>query len=306
MFDVRPGRGRPYVFSHRGAMMEAPENTIPGFLAAEAMGADGVELDVHLSRDGVAVVTHDPWIYPGRRQVVVGQGGVQSSVRLPYDVLARGGLTVALDLGTQGGEIRIAHVQSEVAAILVGETAWEDLRRIPQGYDAEGRPIFMPRLEEVLEAIRPETGVDIELKQAPGAFANFAYEGIAEAVAAIVRHYHREDSVLVSSFDHRLLRRLALHAPELSLLANYSGRLVDPEAIARTIPTRFVSIDDVTEAEIAEYHAAELTVITSGHWTVEDFLNNVRWGVDGVVIDDPRFLATLDGPGAAAQAQVAR
>lgn len=36
------------------------ENTLPGFLAATAAGADGWELDVHLTRDGVVVVHHDP------------------------------------------------------------------------------------------------------------------------------------------------------------------------------------------------------------------------------------------------------
>ena len=58
MFAFPKEQGRPYVFAHRGAMTEAPENTIPSFLAAERLGCDGVELDVHLSSDGVAVVTH--------------------------------------------------------------------------------------------------------------------------------------------------------------------------------------------------------------------------------------------------------
>ncbi len=44
---------------HRGAPEAAPENTIPSFTAALEAGADGVELDVRLSRDGVVVVMHD-------------------------------------------------------------------------------------------------------------------------------------------------------------------------------------------------------------------------------------------------------
>lgn len=47
------------VFGHRGACRYTPENTIPSFLQALEMGAHGVELDVHLSKDGVAVVFHD-------------------------------------------------------------------------------------------------------------------------------------------------------------------------------------------------------------------------------------------------------
>lgn len=51
---------RPQVFGHRGAAGLAPENTMAGFTAGLAAGADGVECDVRLSADGVPVVIHDP------------------------------------------------------------------------------------------------------------------------------------------------------------------------------------------------------------------------------------------------------
>lgn len=47
------------VWAHRGARLVAPENTLPAFAAALAAGADGVEFDVQLSRDGHPVVIHD-------------------------------------------------------------------------------------------------------------------------------------------------------------------------------------------------------------------------------------------------------
>ena len=47
------------IFGHRGASGHAPENTLEAFQLAMAMGADGVELDVHLSSDGQLVVIHD-------------------------------------------------------------------------------------------------------------------------------------------------------------------------------------------------------------------------------------------------------
>src|SRR4029450_10039312 len=50
---------RPLVFAHRGGSALAPENTIAAFDYGLALGADGLELDVHLSRDGVVVVHHD-------------------------------------------------------------------------------------------------------------------------------------------------------------------------------------------------------------------------------------------------------
>src|SRR5215831_13344991 len=50
---------RPLVFAHRGGSALAPENTRAAFANGIALGADGIELDVHLSRDGVVVVHHD-------------------------------------------------------------------------------------------------------------------------------------------------------------------------------------------------------------------------------------------------------
>lgn len=50
---------RTLVLGHRGDPFEHPENTLPGFESTVACGADGVELDVHLSADGVPVVIHD-------------------------------------------------------------------------------------------------------------------------------------------------------------------------------------------------------------------------------------------------------
>jgi glycerophosphoryl diester phosphodiesterase len=50
---------RPLVFAHRGGSALAPENTLAAFDNGLALGADGLELDVHLSRDGVVVVHHD-------------------------------------------------------------------------------------------------------------------------------------------------------------------------------------------------------------------------------------------------------
>lgn len=50
---------RPLVIGHRGAAGLAPENTLAGIDRALALGADGVEVDVHRSADGALVVIHD-------------------------------------------------------------------------------------------------------------------------------------------------------------------------------------------------------------------------------------------------------
>lgn len=50
----------PFVIGHRGAAAYAPENTLAGLREAEARGVSWVEVDVHLTRDGVPVLMHDP------------------------------------------------------------------------------------------------------------------------------------------------------------------------------------------------------------------------------------------------------
>src|SRR5438270_9075286 len=49
----------PLIIAHRGASAEAPENTLAAFQMALDAGADGVEFDVQLAKDGVPVVIHD-------------------------------------------------------------------------------------------------------------------------------------------------------------------------------------------------------------------------------------------------------
>ena len=85
---------RPLVFAHRGGSALAPENTIDAFDNGLRLGADGLELDVHLSRDGVIVVHHDRTL--DRTTTLSGPVAARSalelnSARVPslVDVLAR-------------------------------------------------------------------------------------------------------------------------------------------------------------------------------------------------------------------------
>jgi glycerophosphoryl diester phosphodiesterase len=50
---------RPLIFAHRGGARLAPENTMPALDNGIALGADGLEIDVQLSADGIPVVIHD-------------------------------------------------------------------------------------------------------------------------------------------------------------------------------------------------------------------------------------------------------
>ena len=56
---MKPLIEKTLILAHRGASAYAPENTLEAFSLAADMGADGVELDVHLTADGQPVVHHD-------------------------------------------------------------------------------------------------------------------------------------------------------------------------------------------------------------------------------------------------------
>lgn len=56
-----PSTGRPLLIAHRGAKREYPENTLAAFRRALDLGVHGIELDTHVTSDGVVVVHHD-WV----------------------------------------------------------------------------------------------------------------------------------------------------------------------------------------------------------------------------------------------------
>ena len=60
MWSIKPGsRELPLIIAHRGDVEAAPENTLEAFQLAVANGADGVELDVRLTKDKKVAVLHD-------------------------------------------------------------------------------------------------------------------------------------------------------------------------------------------------------------------------------------------------------
>jgi glycerophosphoryl diester phosphodiesterase len=57
-------RASPIIYAHRGASKELPENTLAAFERALEVGADAIETDAHLTKDGRVVLAHDPDDFP--------------------------------------------------------------------------------------------------------------------------------------------------------------------------------------------------------------------------------------------------
>jgi glycerophosphoryl diester phosphodiesterase len=75
------------VLGHRGASASFPENTVPAFRGALALGADGVELDVRRTADGGLAVRHDGTLPDGRRLVDLATADLPPDVPLLAEVL---------------------------------------------------------------------------------------------------------------------------------------------------------------------------------------------------------------------------
>jgi glycerophosphoryl diester phosphodiesterase len=115
----------PLVLGHRGACAHAPENTLASFRLAMEQGADGIELDVRLTRDGAVMVLHDA----GVDRVTTGRGKM---AQLTADEIRR------LDAGSRCGPAfageRIPSLEEVFAAF--GDRAVYDLEI--KNFDAPG------------------------------------------------------------------------------------------------------------------------------------------------------------------------
>lgn len=75
----------PIRIAHRGASAEYPENSLPAIRRALELGADGIEIDVHATRDGIVVLHHDPEVHlPGgdRLAIAAATHGMLAGVEL--------------------------------------------------------------------------------------------------------------------------------------------------------------------------------------------------------------------------------
>lgn len=111
---------RPLVFAHRGGITLGPENTMETFDAGLRAGADGLELDVHLSADGVVVVHHDRTLERTTR----GSGAVAAKTAAE---LARLGVPALRDVLHRHQDTRVI-IEMKMDADAIGEAVAREVR----------------------------------------------------------------------------------------------------------------------------------------------------------------------------------
>lgn len=116
------------MFAHRGARAHAPENTIEAFELAIRLGATGLESDVWLTADGVAVLDHDGEIRRGRRRTTpigwMRRDELPPHVPTLAELVARcaGGIHLSLDLKAPGTGRAVIDVLRDEAPDLLDRT----------------------------------------------------------------------------------------------------------------------------------------------------------------------------------------
>jgi glycerophosphoryl diester phosphodiesterase len=117
----------PITFAHRGARAHAPENTLEAFELALRLGASGLESDVWLTADGIAVLDHDGVVKNGLRRRPISQIDRASLPRhIPslFELLRTCGtdFSLSLDLKDPESAAAIVEVISDVDASLLERT----------------------------------------------------------------------------------------------------------------------------------------------------------------------------------------
>jgi len=259
--ESRPGHrylaGAPLLMAHRGGSRLAPENTAYAFRRAlEWWRADLLEIDVQPTRDGDALVIHDPTV----DRTTDGSGPVAS-------------FTVA-----------------ELKALDAG------FRFTPDGgasHPLRGAGVRLSTLREVLEEF-PRARVNVEIKDARAQQAVWDTVHDLHAVHRVLiaagdrnnRLRFRDYPGPVSAGKQDALAFYGLHLAR-------AGRLWTPTVDAFQIPEVFGGRQVLDRRMVDALHALNVAVHV---WTIDeeaDLRRLLGWGVDGIVTDRPDRLARV-------------
>jgi glycerophosphoryl diester phosphodiesterase len=250
-FDVP----RPTVIGHRGAAADAPENTLPSFDLALAVGAHILESDVQATRDGVPVLSHDASL----------ERTTGSAQRID-----------ALDL-----------------AALRGLDAAFAFAGADDSYPLRGKGIGIPSLAEAFEAF-PTARFNLEIKaESPELVASVVALVAEHERADRTLLAAGSDSVMTVIRDE--IKRTgvapALGASLADVLAfvraAVDGVAPESDAMALQLPTEFAGRPLITPELVAHAHAHGAVVHA---WTINDeaeMKRLIELGVDGLVTDYP-------------------
>ncbi len=243
---------RPLVFAHRGGARLAPENTVAALDNGLALGADGLEIDVQLSADGVPVLIHDKTL----DRTTDRRGAVND---LTVDQLAR------VDAGYQFERDR--------------------------GHPFRGQGLGVPTLAFVLGRHR-DARIIIEMKGSEPELARAVASVVREADAVervCVGSFHQRSIVTLRAEAPEIVTSASQPEARWALHRSWvRWPWIGPRPyVAFQVPERAGRLRVVTPAFVDQVHNEGQVIQV---WVVNEEADIIRlldWGVDGIISDRP-------------------
>jgi glycerophosphoryl diester phosphodiesterase len=252
----------PIVIGHRGAAGSAPENTLVAFAKGLSLGAEILESDLHVTRDGVPVLIHDPDV----DRTTDGAGAVED---LTLDELR---------------ELDAAH-----------HFSMDEGKTFPE----RGQGVRVPTLEEAFESF-PDARFNLEIKANPENLVGRVIELVEKYQRSNLTLLTAGKNPIMLELREELRERrsqIAIGASTGDILAvvqaAVQGKPAPEGVMALQIPEAFGGNPLVTPELIEFAHNAEIAVHV---WTINEPENMARLlalGVDGLVTDHPERMAAL-------------
>ncbi len=272
--------------AHQGGEDEFPSNTLYAFKRSVKAGADMLELDVGVTKDGKVVVSHDTTL----DRTTNGRGTIASRTLRQIRRLDGAYWFAAGDDAYRHDRRRRAY---RLRGIATGK------RKPPKGYTrADFR---VPTLAQVLRAF-PRTPVNIEIKGRTPAEADAEYVANAETLAAQLRASPRRDLIVVS-FRQAAVDRFHQLAPAIPVAPGVDGSAAfllgggspGDGVVAFQLPITYdlggTVLDVTTPENVAKAHAAGYawhTWLSADGESPATWTSLIDWCVDGVMTARPK------------------
>ena len=270
--------------AHQGGEDEFPSNTLYAFKRSVKAGADMLELDVGVTKDGAIVVSHDTTL----DRTTNGRGTIESKTLKQIRKLD-GAYWFSRTAG------HYDHDKAKKAYVFRGIATGK--RKPPKGYTrADFR---VPTLQQVLAAF-PRTPINVEIKGRTPEETDAEYVENAEVLAKLLAKSKRRDLIVVS-FKQAAVDRFHALAPEIPVapgidgaIAWYAGGSPGDGVVAFQLPITYElggqTIDVTNAANVARAHGEGYAWHT---WLSDDgespatWRNLIDWCVDGVMTARP-------------------
>ena len=263
-------------YAHQGGALEAPSSTLFAFRRSISVGCDALEMDVHKTKDGVLVVSHDETV-----DSTTGSSGVIANL--------------------EWADLRL--LDNSYWFRGHGASPSDRVAYPYRGIAPADRSFGYVQLSEVLDEFT-NVFLNLDIKETWPAVRPYEKE-----LASLLRRYERIDDVIVASFHDSALNAFRKAAPEIHtslgptdcLTVGVAIRDGGPEpalaasAVALQLPRYFGDEEILDHEFIAGAHDRSLAVHA---WTIDDATEMselIDRGIDGLISDRPSILVSAVG-----------